>query len=158
MQTIVDLLRAERLEILDEAARAVARVEHYERDGERATRERLAALYAQIETAVAERSLAGIVTHAAAVARERCEAGFEHVEILTAFSALEAAIHRRTVAQLAPEQRALGLGLVGTAFAHARRSLGQAFEAAKGPALDLTPLFSGAYCDADGRRDAVFPV
>jgi hypothetical protein len=158
MRTIEDLLRAERLEILEEAAGGVARLERYRLAGERTTRERLEALYAQVETAVAQRSLSGIVSYSATVARERHEAGFDFLELLTAFSVLEAAIHRRTIACLPPEERALGLGLVGTAFAHGKRSLGQAYSAATGPALDLTPLFSGAYCDADGRCDAVYPV
>lgn len=158
MQTIEDLLRTERLEILEEAARAVARLEHYRRDGERTTRERLDALYGEIEAAVEQRSLAGIVRHSAAVARDRQQAGFDFLELLTAFSALEAAIHRRTVAKLPAQERALGLGLVGTAFAHGKRSLGQAYAAASAIAPDLTPLFTGAYCDADGRSEAVYPV
>ncbi len=159
MQTIEDLLREEGPAILDEAARAVTRLEHYRRDGERVTRQRLEALYGEITAAVERRTLAGIVAHAAAIARERYEGGFDDVEILTAFSTLEAAIHRRTVESLPPGERALGLGLVGTAFAHGKRSLGRAYSAvATGPALDLTPLFTGAYCDADGRSDAVYPV
>jgi hypothetical protein len=158
MRTIEDLLRAERLEILEEAARGVARLERYRLDGERTTRERLEALYVQVEAAVERRSLSGIVSYSATVARERHEAGFDFLDLLTAFSVLEGAIHRRTIASLPPEERALGLGLVGTAFAHGKRSLGQAYAAATGPALDLTPLFTGAYCDADGRCDAVHPV
>ncbi|HEY6099952.1 MAG TPA: hypothetical protein VIW03_11010, partial [Anaeromyxobacter sp.] len=60
-----------------------------------------------------------------------------------------------------PDERAWGLGLVGTAFAHGREAVGRTFASlAPGPALDLTPLFSGAYCDADGRAaaDSVHPV
>lgn len=160
MQTIGELLRAERTGILDEASSAVARIDHYRRDGEPATRRRLEALYREVAGAVERRDLSGVVAHAEAIARERWEAGFDHVEILGAFTALEAAIHRRTAEKLAPGERALGFGLVGTAFAHGRRSLGRAFSslAAGAPGLDLTPMFTGAYCDADGRADAVYPA
>ena len=111
MQTIEDLLHTERLEILEEAARAVARLERYQRDGERTIRERLDALYCEIEAAVERRSLAGIVAHSATIARERQEAGFDLLELLTAFTALEAAIHRRTAARLAAARSLLESGL-----------------------------------------------
>lgn len=162
MRTIEDMLRSDRREILEEAARAVTGLEHYGRDGAQVTLRRLEALYGEVEAAVARRNLTGIVSHALTIARERWEHGFDYVELLSAFTALEAAIHRRTVEELPPDERALGLGLVGTAFAHARRSLGRAFSdlAAGAPALDLTPMFTGAYCDADGRAagEAVHPV
>jgi hypothetical protein len=161
MQNIQELLRTDRLEILAEASTAVGGLEHYRRDGAQATRRRLEALYGEVAGAVERRDLTGIVAHAAAVARERWEAGFDHVELLSAFTALEAAIHRRTAAHLPPGERPLALGLVGTAFAHGKRSLGHAFGAlGASPALDLTPLFTGPYCDADGRAtaDTVYPV
>jgi hypothetical protein len=161
MQTIQELLRTDRAEILDEAAGAVGRLEHYRRDGEKATRRRLEALYGEVAGAVERRELGGLTAHAAAVARERWEAGFDFLELLSAFTALEAAIHRRTVERLAPCERPLDLGLVGTAFAHGKKSLGSAFTAlGTSPAQDLTAFFSGPYCDADGRAGAesVFPV
>jgi hypothetical protein len=161
MQTIQDLLRADRSEILEEAATSVACLEHYRRDGRQVTRDRLEALYAEVARAVDRRDLAGIVAHAVSIARERWEAGFEYVELLSAFTALEAAIHRRTARELPPGERALGLGLVGTAFAHGRKALTREFGAlGSSPALDLTPLFTGPYCDADGRpaAESVYPV
>jgi hypothetical protein len=161
MRTIQELLRADRAEILDEATGAVARLEHYRRDGEKATRRRLEALYGEVAGAVERRELGGLTAHAAAVARERWEAGFDFLELLSAFTTLEAAIHRRTVERLSPGDRALGLGLVGTAFAHGKKSLGRAFaELGDSPALDLTPFFRGPYCDADGRAaaESVHPV
>lgn len=161
MRNIQELLRTDRSEILAEAATAVSRLEHYRRDGEQATRRRLEALYREVAGAVERRDLSGIVAHSAAVARERWEAGFDHLELLSAFTALEAAIHERTAARLPAAERPLALGLVGTAFAHGKRSLGHAFGAlGASPALDLTPLFTGPYCDADGRAtaDTVYPV
>jgi hypothetical protein len=161
MRTIQELLRADRAEILDEATGAVARLEHYRRDGEKATRRRLEALFGEVAGAVERRELGGLTAHAAAVARERWEAGFDFLELLSAFTTLEAAIHRRTVERLSPGDRALGLGLVGTAFAHGKKSLGRAFaELGDSPALDLTPFFRGPYCDADGRAaaESVHPV
>ena len=162
MRTIQDLLSAERPEIVEEAAISVARLEHYRRDGNQATRDRLDALYAEVEKAVDRRDLAGVVAHASAVARERWRAGFEYLELLSAFTALEAAMHRRIANRLAPIERALGQGLVGTAFAHGREALGREFRTLGTPhAIDLTPFFTGPYCDADGRpggADAVYPV
>jgi hypothetical protein len=161
MRTIQELLRAERAEILEEAAGAVARLEHYRRDGEGATRRRLEALYGEVAGAVERRDLGGLTAHAAAVARERWEAGYDHLELLSAFTALEAAIHRRTAERLPPGERPLGLGLVGTAFAHGKRSLGRAFGAlGPSPAQDLTAFFTGPYCDVDGRAaaESVHPV
>jgi hypothetical protein len=158
MRTIQDLLHTERLDILDEASSVVARLEHYRRDGELATHRRLEALYGQVEAAVEQRDLAGIVAHAAAIARERFESGFDHSEVLAAFTTLEDSIRRRTLDRLVPDERAWGLGLVGTAFAHGRESLGRTYSALD--TTDLTPLFTGAYCDADGRSDSdsVHPV
>lgn len=161
MRTIQDVLSTDRLEIVEEAAISVARLEHYRRDGKQATRERLEALYAEVAKAVDHRDLTGVVTHASAIARERWRAGFEYVELLSAFTALEAAMHRRIANRLAPDERALGQGLVGTAFTHGRKALGREFGTlGSSPALDLTPLFTGPYCDADGRRaaEAVYPV
>jgi hypothetical protein len=161
MRTIHELLRTERAEILDEAAGAVGRLEHYRRDGEKATRGRLEALYREVARAVERRELAALTAHAAAIARERWEAGFDHLELLSAFTALEAAIHRRTVERLPVGERVLALGLVGTAFAHGKKSLGSAFSTlGEAPALDLTAFFSGPYCDADGRAaaESVHPV
>jgi hypothetical protein len=161
MRDIVELLRAERAEIIDETAAAVARLEHYRRDGEKVTRRRLEALYREVASAVERRDLTGICAHSAAIARERWETGFDHLELLSAFTALEAAIHRRTAEELPPRERALGFGLVGTAFSHGRRYLGEAFGAlGTSPALDLTPLFTGPYCDVDGHAtaDTVYPV
>lgn len=161
MRTIQDLLRTDRLEIVEEAAISVARLEHYRRDGKHATRERLEALYGEVANAVERRDLTGIVAHAAAVARARWQAGFDYVELLSAFTALEAAMHRRIANRLTPDERALGQGLVGTAFTHGRKALGREFGTlGSSPALDLTPLFTGPYCDVDGRAtaDTVYPV
>ncbi len=161
MRTIGDLLRSDRLEILDEAEGTVACLEHYRRDGERTTRRRLEALYGEVVGAVERRDLTGIVAHAASVAHERFETGFEYPELFAAFSSLETALRRRILHELAPEERALGLGLVGTAFAHAKAALGRAFASlASAPALDLTPLFSGADSFPDGSAAAehVYPV
>lgn len=161
MRTIEELLRSDRQDILEEAEGAVARLEHYRRDGERATHRRLEALYREVAAAVERRDLTGLVAHASGVARERFESGFEYPEIFSAFSSLETAIRRRVLHELPPDERALGLGLVGTAFAHGKAALGRTFSAlASAPALDLTPLFRGAEaaCEASAPSDRVYPV
>ncbi len=161
MRTIEELLRSERQDILEEAEGAVARLEHYRRDGERATRRRLEALYREVAAAVERRDLTGIVAHASGVARERFETGFEYPEIFAAFSSVETAIRRRVLHALPPDERALGLGLVGTAFAHGKAALGRTFASlASAPALDLTPLFRGADSASDESppSESVHPV
>lgn len=142
---IEDLLHAEAPAILEEAAPTVARLEHYHRDGAEETRRRVEALYGQVVRAVDARDLDGLLAHAARIARERFEAGFDVSEVQAAFTTLEEAISRRALAKLPLDELAWGLGLVGTVLAHARGELWRTFAAlaprGRTPGVDLTPLF-----------------
>jgi hypothetical protein len=162
--TIEDLLREDEPAILEEARTRVARLEHYQRDGDEPTRERLAALFRRLARAVRTRDLDELLTHAERVARERCAAGFGLAEVHAAFSALEEAIWRRASDRLPLDEQAWGLALVTTALAHAKEALGHAYLAAApcghAPSVDLTPVFRRTRRAAPERRaeDFVYPV
>ncbi len=161
---IEDLLRDDEPAILDEAWRAIARLEHYQRDGERATRRRLEALHRLVIDAVHTCDLNELLAHAGRIAQERFEAGFALSELQTAFSMLEEAIWRHAVARLPPSELAWGLGLVGTALAHGKDALGRAFVSlaprAHAPSIDLTALFKGTESANQSHciDDFVYPV
>ncbi len=162
---IEDLLRDDEAAILEEARTRVARLAHYHRDGDGATRERLGALYARLAAAVRARDLEDLLAHAERVARERFAAGFDLAEVHAAFSALEEAIWRRASDRLSLDEQAWGLALVTTALAHAKETLGHAFLAARpaahAPSVDLTPVFrrGGRRATPDRRvEDLVYPV
>jgi hypothetical protein len=158
---IEDLLRDGEPAILDEVWHAVARLEHYHRDGDEATRRRVELLYAHLARAVATRDLRQLLAHASRVARERCAAGYDASEVQAAFSLLEEAIRRWAIERLPPAERAWGLALVGTALAHGKDALGRTFAAqASAPSLravDLTSIFSGVG-DPERPEDLVHPV
>lgn len=159
-----ELLRQEEPAILDEAGRAIARIERYRRDGEQAVRRRVKALYRQVVRAVRTRDLDELLAHVRAVARERFEAGYLLDELQTAFSTLEEAIRREALARLPASELAWGLGLTDTALAHAKLALGRAFTSpaprADAPSVDLTALFRRSDPGFEGRTatDLVYPV
>ena len=99
-KSIDDLLRDEEPAILEEARTRVAQLEHYHRDGDGKTVERLEALYRRLARALRTRDLDELLAHAERVARERCAAGFDLAEVHAAFSALEEAIWRRAADRL----------------------------------------------------------
>lgn len=162
--TIDHLLREDEPAILEEARTRVARLEHYRRDGDGPTRERLAALFRRLARAVRTRDLDELLSHAERVARERCAAGFGLAELHAAFSALEEAIWSRASERLPLEEQAWGLALVTTALAHAKEALGRAYLAAApsghAPSVDLTPVFRRTRRAAPERRaeEFVYPV
>jgi hypothetical protein len=158
---LADLLHEDGAVIVDEAVRAVARMEHYRRDGEDVTRRRVEALYAHLLRAVHEMDLDELLAHARGVAQERFTAGFELSELRSAFVALEEAIYRRALARLSREDATWGLGVVTTALVQARLELGQAFVAlapiAHAPSIDLSVLFHRGEPSRPA-EELVFPV
>ncbi len=162
---IEDLLREDEPAILEEARTRVAQLQHYRRDGDAATRERLDGLYRRLARAVRTRDLDELLAHAERVARERQAAGFDLAEVHAAFSALEEAVWRRAQDRLELDEQAWGLALVTTALAHAKEALGRAYLAAApsghAPSVDLTPVFrrSGRRASPDRRAEEfVYPV
>ncbi len=161
---VLELLETEREATVDEALEAVGWLEHYERDGDDLARERLLALHRLVEQAVRTRDLTALVAHASAIAAERHAAGYGRVEVVSAVTALEEALWHRVLVGLAEPERAWALGLVGTALAHARQALTDAFaEISRGDRagfVDLSPLFLGARRRSGDRYadDLVHPV
>jgi hypothetical protein len=161
---IEELLHVEAPAILDDAAPLIARLEHYRRDGEDATRRRVEALYRQIVRAVDARDLDDLLAHASRVARERLESGFDPSEVEAAFELLEEAISRRAQQRLPHGELAWELGLVGTALAHAKGELWRTFAAlaprGRTRGVDLTPLFKRSEPKARARafEEFVYPV
>lgn len=132
----------------EDPSSSVARLEHYEQDGEHATRQRLEVLYDRLAEAVRTRDLTQLVSHTGRVAKQRFEAGFDLAEVQTLFFMLEQAIWRHALHRLPPGELAVALGLVSTAVGHARDALGREFVSlashTRAPSLDLTELFQGA--------------
>jgi hypothetical protein len=160
---IVELLKSEEDAIVGEALTAVTWLEHYERDGQDMARERLRSLCRLVGQAIRTQNLEDLLSHAARIARERHAAGYDRAEVVSAFSAVEESIWHRALSALPPEERTWGLGLVGTALAHAKEALSRAFaEAGTGahPSfVDLTPLFRGAPVRRERfHEDLVHPV
>jgi hypothetical protein len=161
---VLEMLREGEDAILAEAVPAVTWLRHYGAEGEETARERLRELYRLVEGAVRDRDLDGLLAHARRVARERFEAGYDRAEVVAAFSALEEAIWHQALRRLPAAEQAWGLGLVGTALAHAKEALGLAFSAlaqgSRPPYLDMSRIFHGAErTRRDGfREDMVYPV
>lgn len=90
-------------QILDQAmaSLATAHFPHYTTRGETWTRARLAELFRQVQISIKDRDLAHLVRHCEQVATDRFTAGFEFVEVQTAFNSLEQAMWR-TVTSSAP--------------------------------------------------------
>jgi hypothetical protein len=160
--SIEELLRDDEPAILAEAASSVARLERYRRDGDVAARRRIEALYRHLAGAVSARDLDDLLAHAARIARERFEAGFELHEVDAAFATLEDAISRRALARLPLDELGWGIGLVTTALAHARAELGRTFAslapAARHGTVDLTAVFQRTGRGLRPAEDLVFPV
>jgi hypothetical protein len=91
--SVEDLLSQGRTEALDEAFAVLERchVVHYESSGEDFARERLAELFGIVTAALGDREQAPVCRYAEGVAEQRFEAGFEILELQSAFSAS----HRR---------------------------------------------------------------
>jgi hypothetical protein len=161
---IVELLKSEEEAIVAEALAAVSWLEHYERDGEEITRERLRALCRLVGQAILTQDLAELLSHAETIARERHAAGYGRAEVMGAFSYVEEAIWHQALNGLPLKERTWGVSLVGTSLTHAREALARAFRevgaGARPSFVDLSPLFRGT--EAAGRNqfreDLVQPV
>ena len=144
------ILREGRASILTEAVEAVRRahLEHYERVGPAAVRERLDSLLGIVTEAVLERNLAPVADHVNAVATARFEAGVDLAEVQTAFNALEEVLWLRILQSIPAQEQVEALGLVGTALGHGKDVLARRYVAmashTKTPALNLEALFSGS--------------
>ncbi|MCU0265677.1 MAG: hypothetical protein MUC45_06070 [Actinomycetia bacterium] len=142
------LLEAE-TQVLDEAYEALQRSHptHYEAAGERFTRERLADLFHLVVAAIRDRDLAAVGTYSEQVADQRFNAGFDILEVQTAFNALEEAMWRRVVAEVPAADLAEATGLLTTVLGFGKDALARSYVSLASrrhvPSLDLTALFRG---------------
>jgi hypothetical protein len=120
------------------------------------------ALYRQVARAVRARDLDELLAHAARIARERFQGGYEAGEVQQAFSTLEDAISRRALQRLPMDELAWGLGLVSTALAHARTEVRRTFlalePAARPGTVDLTSVFKRSEARGRAADELVYPV
>ena len=147
--TLPELLGARRGAIVDEAAAALERAHlaHYEAAGGETRRQRLEQLFDLTAHAVAERNLTTIQRHGETVARESFAAGFDLLEVQSAFNVLEEALWRTLVAEVPPADLGEALGLVGTALGAGKDRLAATYvelaSRTRTPSLDLRALFAG---------------
>lgn len=143
------LLVAHRDEVLDEAYEALSRSHpaHYARSGEDVTRERLAALFDVVVTALRDRQLEPVARYGEAVAERRFDDGFGIGEVQTAFNVMEETMWRHVTAAVDPDALAEALGLVGTVLGFAKDTVARRYVSLASqrhvPSLDLIALFSG---------------
>jgi hypothetical protein len=144
------ILQEDRLAILNEAVESLCRahLKHYETAGPDLIRERLDNLLRIVLEALLKRSLTPIVTHAAAVAVERFEAGVDLHEVQTAFNVLEEILWLRILTSLPASEQAQALGLIGTVLGNGKDALARKYVSmatqTRTPSLDLKALFSGS--------------
>ena len=143
-------LEGQKDEIIRAACMAVQRshLQHYERDGEEKTRQRVATLYALAKRCVKDRNLSPMIAHAESIATERFNAGFDLWEVQTAFNVLEETIWVRIFQNFPPQELAQTLGLVSTVLGAGKDTLARKYVSlaskTKVPSLNLQSLFAGS--------------
>jgi hypothetical protein len=144
---LLEVLREDKAEILEDAWRSVAKITHYERDGARATRLRLEALFDRVAAAIRRRDLGDLLDYAEQIAKQRFDAGYDLFEVQTAFFMLEEAMWRRILSRVPSAELAESLGLVATAIGRGKDAFGRAYvsltTSERAPSFDLSRLFKG---------------
>jgi hypothetical protein len=136
-------------EILDEAFEALRLTQHthYVAAGEEITRQRLARLFDLVVAAMRDRELVHVVNYTAELARERFDAGFDIVEVQSAFNMLEEAMWRRGVAVEPASELAACVGLLSTVLGAAKDVLARTYVSLAShrhvTSLDMSALFEG---------------
>ena len=119
-----------------------AHLQHYERDGEEATRARVRGLYELLLRVVVERNPDTLADFAARVGRERFADGFDLSELQTAINAMEEILWTRLAARLgtdksAAEDLSLMVLILGTLKDELARVYVSLASATRAPTLDL---------------------
>lgn len=146
---LTQLLQDKREEIVDAAALSLDRshLPHYEQAGPVESWERLARLYDLIRQSIEQRNLAAITAHAERIAQERFAAGYDLLEVQTAFNVLEEAIWHHLIAACSPAELAEAIGLVSTVQGAAKDALARQYVSlasqTKVTTLNLGALFGG---------------
>ena len=147
---LVQVMSEVQVEVLTAARESLERshLVHYERSGFEQSTERLDRLYLVVVQCLRERRLGPINDYAAAVAGERLTAGFDIVEVQTAFNVLEEAMWRVVIARVPPAELAEATGLISTVLGAGKDTLASTWvslvSSHQVPTLDLTALFAGA--------------
>lgn len=143
------LLASARSELVEAALKDLHELElhHYEGAGHAFTKQRFEDLFDLVLAAIDSRDLSAVIQYAVAVAEERFRAGFDLLEVQTAFNTLEALMWQRVVAESGPDM-VESIGLVGTVFGNAKDALARSYVSLATqhhvPSLDLSALFRGA--------------
>jgi hypothetical protein len=138
-----------RAPIVDAAEAALARshARHYEQAGEAEVRRRLERLFDTVLDGLLNRDLGPMIAFAESLAQERFDAGYDLVEVQTAFNALEEASWQNVLANLDPSEFADALGLVSTLLGAGKDALARRYVSlaagTHAPSIDLRALFSG---------------
>jgi hypothetical protein len=147
--SVDELLSQQRAEVLDEAFAALRRSHevHYERQGERFTRDRMAELFDVVVTAMRDRQLEPVTRFCEDVAEQRFAAGFGIAEVQTAFNVVEETMWRRVVDAVPPEELAEAVGLLSTVLGFGKDALARRYVSLASQrhvqSLDLSALFAG---------------
>lgn len=151
MESLLDVLTGQSQDIIALSADSLERSheQHYARQDAETVRQRLARLLELVTASVEQRNLAPMIDYATTVANERFDAGFDIREVQRAFHVLEEAIWQRVVDNVAPQQLAESLGLVGTVLGSGRDALARTYVSRASqqhvPSLDLSALFRGGH-------------
>ena len=146
---LTQLLREKREEIVNAAATSLNRshLPHYEQAGPDESQERLARLYDLIQQSIEQRHLEAIIDYAERIAQERFAAGYDLLEVQTAFNALEVAIWQKIVQECPPGELVEAIGLVSTVQGAAKDALARQYVSlasqTKVTTLNLGALFGG---------------
>ena len=146
---LTQLLRDKREEIVSAAALSLDRshLPHYEQVGPDESQERLARLYDLIRQSIEQRHLEAIIAHAERIAQERFAAGYDLLEVQTAFNALEVTIWQKVAQECPPDELVEAIGLVSTVQGAAKDALARQYVSlasqTKVTTLNLGALFGG---------------
>lgn len=146
---LTQLLQEKREEIVSAAALNLNRshLPHYEQAGPAESRERSARLYDLIQQSIAERHLEPLIAYAERIAQERFAAGYDLLEVQTAFNVLEEAIWHHLIQACPPAELAEAIGLVSTVQGAAKDALARQYVSlasqTKVTTLNLGALFGG---------------
>jgi hypothetical protein len=121
--------RADQLVSEAKATLRQARLEHYEKDGLAAMRQRLNALLDVTLKCLSTGEADPIVNHTTTIARERFSAGYDLLEVQTSINILEEVLWRRILSSIPPEELAHALGLVSGLLGLGKDALARAYVA-----------------------------
>ena len=143
------LLEQKEAEIISQAAEALTRAHlpHYHEIGRERNEIQLKTLYDYMTHCVEHRNLTAMVAYAEELAQKRFTAGFDLLEVQTAFNVLEEAIWREIITECSPPDLTEALGLISTIHGAGKDALARQYVSLasriKPAALNLQALYKG---------------